>query len=465
VHVRSQLACSAKRLPADVGLPLVRALAARSEDIDDLHIPLLLWWAVESKAESDRDLVVKLFAERDFWSLPLVDKVMVERIMQRYAMTGKADDLQTCAKLLALAPDKARKNRLMAGLLEAFRGRRILGLPDTLSKAIDEYQTSLGQSDLALGLRLGKAEAIDTALKIVADEKADKPTRLAYVEILGETRQPKAVDVLLKLLGTTSSHALKRTALEALMNFDDPKIGEAVMRMYHGVLPDEQGVRSTAQKLLAARPASALLMLQQIDDGLIPKSAIPTDLVQALSLHNDPQVKKLVAKHWGRIRATPAEKQQQIERLQSLVRSGGGDPAAGERIFTKKCAVCHTLFGTGGQTGPNLTGYERTNLDFLLTAIVDPSAAIREEFTNFAVTTTDGRALTGLISQQDTRTVTLRGADNRAVLLNRDDIEELAALPISLMPENQMNDLKDQDIRDLFSYLMSRAPSKTLGAK
>ena len=64
-----------------------------------------------------------------------------------------------------------------------------------------------------------------------------------------------------------------------------------------------------------------------------------------------------------------------------------------------------------------------------------------------------------------TRTVTLRGADNRPVLLNRDDIDELAALPISLMPENQMVDLKDQDIRDLFAYLMSRAPGKTLSAK
>jgi HEAT repeat protein len=137
---------------------------------------------------------------------------------------------------------------------------------------------------------LGKPAAIDTALKIVADEKADKPTRLAYVEILGETRQRKAVDPLLKLLATTPSHSLKRTALEALMNFDDAKIGETVMRLYHSTLPDEQGVRSTAQKLLAARPASALLMLRQVDDGLIPKSAIPMDLVQAISLRNDPQL-------------------------------------------------------------------------------------------------------------------------------------------------------------------------------
>jgi cytochrome c1 len=59
----------------------------------------------------------------------------------------------------------------------------------------------------------------------------------------------------------------------------------------------------------------------------------------------------------------------------------------------------------------------------------------------------------------------MRGADNRPVLLNRDDIEELQALPISLMPENQMNELKEQELRDLFAYLMSRAPSKSLTAK
>jgi putative heme-binding domain-containing protein len=184
-----------------------------------------------------------------------------------------------------------------------------------------------------------------------------------------------------------------------------------------------------------------------------------------MSLFTDPEVKKLVAKFYGRIRATPAEKQQQIAKLMTLVKQGGGNPTAGHALFTKKCGVCHTLFGEGGQTGPDLTGYERTNLDFLLTAVVDPSAAIREEFTNFAITTADGRTLTGLLTEQTTRTVTMRGADNRPVLLNRDDIEELQALPISLMPETQMNELKDQELRDLFAYLMSRAPSKSLTAK
>lgn len=461
-QVRSQLASSAKRLPAAIGLPIVRALAGRSEDLEDLHIPLLIWWALESKAASDREAVLALFGEPAFWSLPLVEKTLVERIMQRYAMTGADEDLQTCAKLLALAPTAEIKNRLMVGLLEAFRGRRMEKLPPALSKALDEYQSKLGQSDLALALRLGKPEAIDAALKVVADEKADKPTRLAYVEILGQIHQPRVVDTLLKLLSTTSSHSLKRTALEALMNYDDPKIGQTVMKLYHSTLPDEQGVRSTAQKLLAARPASALLLLKEIDSQILSPNSIPMDVVQTMSLHSEPAVKELVSKFWGKIRTTPGEKQEQIKRLAGLIRTGAGNPETGHGTFTKKCAVCHTLFGEGGKTGPDLTVYERSNLDFLLLAVIDPSAAIREEYTSFAVVTKDGRTLSGIIAEQNTRTVTLRGADNRTVLLDRDDIEELHALPTSLMPENQLTELNDQELRDLFAYLMSRAPGKTL---
>lgn len=462
VQVRVQLAASAKRFPADVGLPIVKTLAARSEDLDDPHQPLMIWWALESKAASDRDAVLKLFEDSAFWSLPIVDKYLVERIMRRYAMSGEPADLEACAELLAMAPSDAQENRLASGFLEAYAGRRIDGLPPALAKALDDYQATLGNSDLALGLRLGKKEAVAEAIRFIADETADKPTRIAYVEILGQTKRPEAVAPLLALLGKTSSHSLKRAALEALMNFDAPHIGATVMRLYHGPLPDEQGVRQTAQKLLVSRPAWAVLLLQQIDDGLIAKSSLGGDLVQTLSLQSDPAVQKLVAKHWGKIRATPAEKQEQIKKLFGLVKSGGGNAAAGHAIFTKKCGVCHTLFGEGGKTGPDLTGYERTNLDFLATAVADPSAAIREEFTSFAVVTSDGRTLTGLIDGQDKRTVTLRGADNRTVLLNRDDIEELQALPISLMPENQLNDLPEQGVRDLFAYLMSRAPSKKL---
>ena len=62
VLVRSQLACSAKRLPARDALPIVRALLARGEDEQDIHIPLLLWWALEAKIASDPELVLAIFS-------------------------------------------------------------------------------------------------------------------------------------------------------------------------------------------------------------------------------------------------------------------------------------------------------------------------------------------------------------------------------------------------------------------
>jgi len=459
IDVRSQLASSSKRLDASAGLPIVRALLERSEDQADKHIPLLLWWSIESKAESDREAVLALFKDRSIWTLPIVEKVILERVMQRYAMADGQENLETCAQLLAMSPSDQATTRLMVGLMEAFRGREISGLPSTLSAALDRYQKSLGQSDLALGLRLDKPEAVDQALKVVANEQADRPTRLAYIEILGQLRQPKALGVLKSLLSRSSSHAIKRVALEALMNYDDPSIGKTVVQLYQSSLPDEQAIRSTANRLLASRKSWTVALLDQIDASQIDPRSIPMDIVQQMRLHRDPGIDQRLDKLWGKTRATPAETQKVIARLKTLVRGERGDLSAGREVFIKNCATCHKLFGEGGDAGPELTGYERTNLDFMLLAIADPSAGIREEYTNFAIFTNDGRTLSGLIHDQNTRTVTLRGVDNQQTLVNREDIEEIQALPISLMPEGLMTKLNDKEIRDLFTYLMSRTPT------
>ena len=53
--MRAQLASSAKRLRGEDALPVVRELLFRAEDANDKHLPLLIWWALESKAVSDRE--------------------------------------------------------------------------------------------------------------------------------------------------------------------------------------------------------------------------------------------------------------------------------------------------------------------------------------------------------------------------------------------------------------------------
>ncbi|HZW29102.1 MAG TPA: PVC-type heme-binding CxxCH protein, partial [Isosphaeraceae bacterium] len=156
VEVRSQLACSARRLPAGDGLPIVRALLSRQEDTRDIHLPLLLWWAIEAKVATDPDAVLALFEDRATWDLPVVRSMVAERVMRRFAAAGTRPDLARCTRLLTLAPGPDHARRLMAGFEAAYVGRSLAGLPPELAGALARY----GGQSLTLGLRQGKPEAV-----------------------------------------------------------------------------------------------------------------------------------------------------------------------------------------------------------------------------------------------------------------------------------------------------------------
>jgi putative heme-binding domain-containing protein len=160
--------------------------------------------------------------------------------------------------------------------------------------------------------------------------------------------------------------------------------------------------------------------------------------------------------------ATTAEMRKEIERLAAVVRSGKGDPYEGKKLFTTHCGKCHRLFGKGGDVGPDLTTYQRDDLDAMLLHIVNPSAEIREGFETWLVTTADGRSLTGSLVEKDDQVVVLRGADGPTIVLARDKVEEMRVVPQSLMPEGLLKGLRDPQVRDLFAYLRSTQP---LGAR
>jgi putative heme-binding domain-containing protein len=117
------------------------------------------------------------------------------------------------------------------------------------------------------------------------------------------------------------------------------------------------------------------------------------------------------------------------------------------------CAACHKLFGEGNIIGPELTGADRKNAEWLLSQIVDPSGFIRPEYVNHNVEMKDGRSLTGLIAEQSAAALTLLDAQNQRTVLNRADVKELTASSTSLMPEGLLEALAPQQVRDLFSYL------------
>jgi putative heme-binding domain-containing protein len=452
VEVRSQLACTARRLPAAECLPVVRQLLTHDEDSDDIHMPLLLWWAIESKVESDRAAVVALFEDSSFWRLPLVQKQILHRVMRRYAAGGTRKDLLTCAKLLQLSPGDEWSKQLMRGFEEAYQGRSMTNMPGELVDAM----ARLGGGSVSLGLRQGRADAIDKALAIIADDKADAGERLQLVQVFGEVKQPRCIPGLLNLVASAKDDGLRMAALTALQPYDDQQIGRVTIQAYGNMTDD---VRSVAQTLLVSRKSWARELIGSVEEGRIEPRSVPLDVVRKLTVYRDAPIAAAITKYWGKIDgATTAQMRERIDKLQDVLQAGAGTPYAGKKLFQASCAKCHKLFGDGGQIGPDLTAFKRDDLANMLTNIVNPSAEIREGFETYQAVTDDGRVVTGFLVDRDPQVVVLRGADGQNISLPQGEIEELVVQRKSLMPEGQLETLSEQQIRDLFAYLRSTQP-------
>lgn len=452
VEVRSQLACSARRLPAAQSLPIVRALLEHDEDASDLRLPLLLWWALEAKCDSDRDAVLAVFADPKVWDLPIVEQHLLERLMRRFAAAGTRHDLVTCSALLKLAPAQKHRKRLMAGFEAAYAGRSVANLPDDLLAAIDQFAADSPM----LGLRQGRTQAVEQAIKTIVDDKADPTLRRQYVQILGEILRPAALGALMQLATQSRDSALRSAALLALRRYDDPKIPVEVLGAFSKMTDDE---RAAALRMLVARSAWIRSLLDAVKQGSIEPGWVSTDIVQELRLQADKDLQASIDQLFPQAKPRPAGAwHAEVERLEKVVAERPGIPKVGRELFAQHCAKCHTLFGKGGVAGPDLTTFPRQDLPNLVQNIVDPNAAIREGYLTSIVTTADGRTLSGVIADQDQQVVVLRGADGKDLPLPRSDIDEIQPAKISLMPEGLLQEFTDDQVRDLFAYLRGSQP-------
>jgi putative membrane-bound dehydrogenase-like protein len=459
--VRSQLACTCKRLPANDAVAILAELLQRSDDINDPFIPMLLWWAVEDKAVSNRDLVLGLFEKPDTWKQPLIRGTILERLARRYMAEGGDADYASCARLLSLAPDKASVDLVVGGMDKALEGKRLAKVPAALEKPLSDLWG--GQApDVKLvrfALRLGSAEAYDRAVQLAGDAKTPEGDRISLIDLLSQNGKPECAAILLSILKDSNSDNLRGAALTALQAFPDSKIADAILALYPKL---SMGLRGRAQNYLFARPASALAFLQAVDAGKIADKEISADQVRPVLGFKNEQINKIVEKHWGKLGpATAGEKVARIRSIALIVSRGGpGNAEHGRELFKKDCATCHTLFGEGTKIGPDLTTADRKNRDYLITQIVDPSLIIREEYLAYRLTTNDGRVLNGLMVEQSAGAITLVNEKNERTVIPRTRIDTLAASPVSLMPDKVLDPYSDDDLRDLFTFLQGDGPPK-----
>lgn len=457
LEVRAQILATSKRLPSAGALALLRA-----GDIEDEsgHLALLAWWALEAKAEKERATVFQyLKADPGFLQTKLFREHLAEKLSKRYALAGGEENFQSCADLLALSDDEALRGKFIAGIASAFEGAEMPKLPESLTKALNDYMAKQSGGDLTLALRSGNADALKQALKLLADTKASNTARIGVAKTLAELGKQEAVMPMVAILKTGSAApSLKRGILQAAAKFDDKRIPEVLLTSWEGQIAGDRALREDALRVMAGRKEWAQILVSFVNEWKVPVKHFTVDIVRQLSLHKDAEIDAAIEKHWKGVLATgpTPEKKKEAERIKAVLKTGLGDAEKGKLQFMARCFICHKLFGEGQSIGPELTGYDRSNADFWLDNLFTPSLEIREGFGAYIVHTKNGQILTGLMDAQDASGIVIKDMAGNKTPVKQADIAKLEASPISLMPEGLTTGMSDADLKDFFAYLMKK---------
>ena len=274
--------------------------------------------------------------------------------------------------------------------------------------------------------------------------------RQQLIALLGETGDDSDEKRLVQV-AVQGAGSRQLAALDALQARPSAVPAAELMQAYSKLSP---AVRARVRQLLLARKESARWLLSEVDAGRVPAAEVSVEQLRLVALHEDSALNELVRKNWGSIsRGTAEEKLAEMRRLNNDLNAGPGDRGRGQGLFERACAVCHQFLGQGKNVGPDLTHANRSDREFLLGSLVDPSAAIRKEYLAYDVETTDGRVLSGLIAEQNSGSLTLLTTGAERVVIPQGQVATIRESSLSLMPENLLKTLTPQEVRDLFNYL------------
>lgn len=387
------------------------------------------------------------------------------------AISARAeDDLETVASLLELVieVDEASAKQCLAtlsskvqtGELDAKQRESLKAkLGETVGKIVAKRDHSLFLDCVILAASWRDPAAFEAASRLALSPEQSAEHRLQALAAIISSNSPDATSVAAEFVSDKRASAeLRGAALAVLGKTDDPKVSELVLSRYAAFEPELQ---PKAIELLTQRVGWSKALLAAIGDGKIPASALNVNQVAKLQASSDPDLKKLVAAKWGAVRQTRnPQREKVVAQMRERFQAKLGDPHQGKLVFQKVCGQCHKIYGEGHDVGPEITLNGRASFEQLLSNVFDPSLVIGAAYQARQVATVDGRVLTGLLAEENDERIVLKLQGGKVETIPREDVEEINISPLSLMPEGLENQLKAEELLDLFAFiLLDRLPT------
>jgi len=442
--VRLTLASTLQRLPTELRPELARALVRHQEDTNDHNLPLMIWYGLIPVGNQNPDALVPVAKDcRIPTTLKLITRCMAEEIeahpgalneLLQHAAHQRGHYLETVLQGVA----EGLQGRLTAPKPSAWDRITRLQTPETVTLVRD------------LSVVFGDGRAMDELVTIVKGKDQWKPNaRIAALKTLIQSDSKQLRTLCEELL---PDQHLNLLAARGLSRFEDPAIGQTLVDRYRNF---RSPVRPQLMSILVSRKSFAQAMLRAMDTGKIPADDLSAFQVRQIRNFGDAELNELVGRVWGEVRDTPADRQKAIDALKSSLvtrQVAQVQPGQGRRLFKKLCQNCHRLFGEGEKIGPDLTGSNRNDLDYLLTNIIDPSCVVAKDYRMTILLTKDDRIINGLITAETGQTLSIQTATEH-LTFDKAQIHERKITEKSPMPDGLLDTLSLAQIYDLIGYL------------
>ncbi len=443
-----------KQLPDTDVLETLAALMRHGEDARDPVIPLMIWIALEPYVLKDPGAVLNRLA-RVGEDSALVREAILPRTIRRLSASPDPKHLEHALSFLTTLKSAPAVAAGMDGLLEALRGRR-LEAPPAWAGLLKHVQTlpdrrQVFQRMYRVGAHFGDPVTAGIMRGLAEDDRADLATRVEAVQALALARRPESVQPLLRLAVSPAPAELRREVLRALAAFESDDIPSALLAQWAKLPAD---LRTEAVGLLTGRRGWAAKLLDALEKKTLTRQDLSENDARRMLAFKDAALTKRVEQVWGKLREqTPKQVEQQLAKFRKQFAEMSGDRQAGQAVFEKNCMVCHKLFGKGHEVGPDLTGANRRDLEYLLVNILDPNRVVGRDYYSAVVFDKSGRVHTGLLVEDTPQRVTLKGENAKLTVIPRSEIEEFKVEEKSLMPEGLPDKMSEKEFRDLIAYL------------
>lgn len=451
--VRLYLAAALQRLPLTARWGIAEALLSHAEDAGDANLPLMVWYGIEPLPVVDTTRAMRLAVGA---RLPLVRQLIARRVGDEAALKGEKADLAPLVAALADAEEEVQLD-LLRGVREGLRGRKRMampaGWPALYARLARSESAAVRENGMLLALVFGDVHALADLRKTVLRTSAPTSQRQTALEAL-LVQHP--ADLAPVLHGLLLDRSMRRLALRGLAGLADPATPQRILAVYPELTIDE---KQDALATLASRKEYARALLEAMEKKVVARADVSAYTARQLHALNDKTIRAKLRQLWGEVRESAPEKQKQLARFKALLTPAAlksADPGKGRMVFSQTCQKCHKLFGEGASIGPDLTGYNRSELDYLLVKLIDPSSQVARDYRMSVVETRAGRVITGIVVEHSPRRLVVQTATER-IVLGAEDVETVRESALSIMPEGQLDALTKQQVRDLIAYLSGKA--------